>query len=245
MMIHLFIGLSWIPFFTIPVNGQQHEKNSMQEILDHANLLYGPDDFLERGLVYIPANPKASGHPFLTEQDWNIADITMLGNTFRNVEIKYNIEQDILILKKHIQGSDVNLPILLNSAQIDEFQMDARTFSNLSQYDSTFSLMGFGEILFNGKFLAYRKYSKIFRNQYSRNNPFGFYTKLSNGIFIHWNGRSNRIINNRSLKNTFEPIRTPLKKKMRQMHFQFKKATENEFFELLKWCDAELSENRD
>jgi hypothetical protein len=243
---HFGLRILFIIVVSQTVTAQSGDKaEPLNSIFDQSNTFYGPNDFLERGLVYIPENPKATGHPFLTDQDWNMADIRMLGNTFKNVAVKYNIEQDILILRKHIQGSDVNLPILLNSAQIDQFRIDSHTFSNLSRIDSTHRLKGFGELLFNGEFLAYRKYAKIFRNQYSRTNPFGFYTKLTSDIYIQWNGHSTKITNNRSLKNTFNLPRQPLKKKMRDMHFKFKKTTEDEFIELLKWCNAQLSENGD
>ncbi len=231
-------------FFLGYLAGAQNTEttSAVDDLLTTARIYYGPNDLLERGLVFIPEHPKANGHPYFSDREWNNGTIFMPGELFNGLQLKYNVAADQLILRKHIKGTGVNQPILLNNGHVDGFTLDGIRFYNLEKLPATGSMKGFGEIIYQGHILLIRKHSKTFINQYSKTNPMGLYTKLVTNNYIIVEGSAKRVYNKRSLINVFPAIRKELRKKMREMHFKFKKANDLQWNELMKWCDGQLSE---
>ncbi|MBN2174967.1 MAG: hypothetical protein JW731_12605 [Bacteroidales bacterium] len=210
---------------------------SVADILENAEEIYGPDEFLYRGQIYIPLNPKAQGNPYITDKDWVLSDITLVGEVYQNLEAKYDVHLDLLIIKKEIKGTEVHQPIQLNKELVDGFTFQQHRFTKLSQVDSSGILGGYVEVIYRDKIIFIQKFSKNFLNQYSQSNPYGSYSKLLTEYFIMEDGNITKISNKKSLVRYFEPIKKSLKKEMRKMNFRFKNASSSDFYEILSWCE--------
>lgn len=222
--------------------GQTADENlKLHDIIEQARQIYGPDDFIERGLIYIPQHPKANGHPYFTDNDWSPTSLWLLGKQYLGYEIKYDISLDHVILKKPIKGTGVNQPLLLQNSLIDQFSLGEYHFTNLHRIDSSGTLSGFAQIIYQGDFIFYQTFNKEFVNQYTSSNPLGFYSKLRSEYYIFKNGDVTNINGKKSLLNYFKLIQKPLKKQMRNNHFRFKKATISEFNQIMTFCEDLLS----
>ena len=244
-----FILIELIVFFSFGTHtasmAQQQEsgideEKSVSDLVGKAQSIYGINDLLYRGLLYIPDHPKAESHPYFTNKEWNRGSITLAGDRFDQIDIKYNVNLNLLIIKKQEAQTGAHQPVIIDNSIVDEFVIGDFTFTNLQRFDSADLLKGFGEILFNGKFIFYKKYSKDFINRYSQSNPYGQYSKLNTSHFIYQAGIKSRIRNKRALLNYFEDFRKPLKKYMRKEKFKFSKASKEEFYQLMKFCEQHL-----
>ncbi|HPE57348.1 MAG TPA: hypothetical protein PK904_13155 [Bacteroidales bacterium] len=232
-------SISLVYLFFLPFSNILAQDGDAQRILSESNLLYGSNDFIERGFVYIPDHPKANGNPYYLNADWNKATITFIGDEYEILFIKYNIVDETVILQKGESDTYVKQPVILNSSQIDQFQLAGQVFTNLNHVMSEANIQGFGEILYAGQFHFIRKYSKTFMNQYNKTNPNGLYSKLNTNYFIIKNDQAIRIYNKSSLINAFPGIQKQLKKKLRDLHFKFRKANNDQWIEIMSWCDKQ------
>jgi len=230
--------------FKMQVQAQLKIDSSLKsaaELTERALQNYGPDDLLYRGLLYIPDHPKAENNPYFTENDWNKGAVTLAGEVYTGLDLKYNVNLNLIILKMQNNSSDAHQPVILGNDLIDSFTIGDVTFANLSRLDTTGKLAGFGQLIFNKDFIFYKSYSKEFLNQYSQSNPYGFYSKMNATYFLFRNGIKTKIGSKRALVNYFNPIKKPLKKYIRKEDFKFKTASKQEFYQLLNFCEKQMS----
>ena len=92
-----FVLLLFILLFNSTIKGQRIpiQKN---EILALANSAYGSDDRLINGKYYLPKRPSAKGHPYFLTDDWSDATLYIKGTTYNHIPVKYNIEDDLIII---------------------------------------------------------------------------------------------------------------------------------------------------
>lgn len=213
---------------------------AQQNILQESKKAYGSNDFIMRGLVYIPQHPKANEHPYFLNAEWNEANINLLGEKFQHIKLKYNVAEQIVIIQKNEENNHTKQPIILNTTQIDRFELEGHLLTNLQHFDSVYQLQGFGEVVYSGQIQLIRKHTKTFVNQYNKTNPYGYYTKLQSNFYLLKAGESIRIYNKRSLINAFPGSKKQLKKKLRELQFRFKKATDEQWNEIISWCEKQL-----
>jgi hypothetical protein len=89
--------------------------------------LYGADYQLINGIRYIHLYPSAEGHPFLGEDRFYPGKLVINNIIYTDVEIKYDIcNQKIILQYPHFSGNTDK--IILNNEFIDEFEIDGRLF---------------------------------------------------------------------------------------------------------------------
>lgn len=212
-----------------------HEQIS--DILKIANQVCGPDEMLENGRLYTPDHPKARGNPYLEGTDWMIVKLFIKGDEFNDVKIKYNVHLEQLILKKEINDQESHIPILLNNNFIDSFDKEGRHFINLIGMPFNNELSGFAELIYNGQLIFIVKHTKEFLKRYSQSNAYGAYSKLYSTYYVYENGKLIRLGKKGSLLKYFEPIQKEVKNFIRQQNIKYKKATNAQLYELIKFCD--------
>jgi len=233
-LVLLFFG--W-PTYII---GQKNEKQELvSNILDKAQQAYGPNEVIENGRIYIPIHPRANGYPYFLDADWMMGKLVMKGDNFNDLNIKYNVNLEELILKKEKENKENHLPIVLNNNFIDSFELEGHHFINLDSMPGTDELSDFAELIYQGEIIFLIKHTKEFLNRYSQSNPYGAYSKLNSTYYIYETERLTRVGTKKSFLNYFEPNRKEIKKFMRQNRIKYKKASHIQLHDLIKYCDEQ------
>jgi len=234
-----FVLLLVLVFGRVALLGQNVVDNQHQitDILKKTNRVYGPDEMLENGRLYIPAHPKAKGYPYFLGTGWPAGNLIIKGDSFTNLKIKYNVNLEQLILRKEIENQESHIPILLNNNFIDSFDAEDHHFINLNAMPFNDELSGFAELIYQGQLIFLVKHTKEFIPRYSQSNPYGAYSKLLSIYYIYENDELTRLSTKRTFLNYFEPFRREVKKYMRQNSIIYKKATNTQLYELIKYCD--------
>lgn len=217
-------------------------QSQISDVLTNAKQVYGPDEMLENGRLYIPEHPKAKGNPYLTDTEWMNGNLIVKDDTYNNVLVKFNVCLEQLILKKAYEGQESHIPIVLNNNFIDSFNSDDRYFVSLYTMPFIKELTGFVELIYEGRIVFIIKHHKEFITRYSQSNPHGAYSKLNSVYYIYEDDKLTRLSTKRSFLNYFEYYRKEIKKFMRQEGIRFKKASSPQLFELIKYCDEVSSD---
>ena len=212
-------------------------QQQISNVLSNANQVYGPDEMLENGRLYIPDHPKAKGNPYLSDTEWMFTKLIVAGDIFDGVLIKYNVNHEQIILKKENSKQESHIPIILNNNFIDAFSAGDRYFVNLKSMPFIDELSGFGELIYKERIIFFIKHHKEFLNQFSQSNPYGAYSKLNSDYYILNNGNLTRLNTKGAFLKYFEPHKKEIEKYIRQHKIRYRKATSPQLFELIKYCD--------
>lgn len=239
----IFVLIFILGFVVFPVSSvfPQSAKllNSVAEIKELIQQIYGPDDLLVNGTMYIPERPRAEANPYFQEENWIFGNITIGGKLFQHVEFIYHVELDrIIIMSKDMKQNDI--AVILNNDFVDSFDWKEHHFVNLNQLKAFSRESGFAEMIYNSGFIFIIRYKKDFINDYSQSNPFGRYSKLQSFRYIHSGDQFVKLQTKKSFLEYFNPYRSQLKKYFRENRIKYTTASGNELYNLLKYCD-ELS----
>jgi len=230
----LFFLAGW-PIHIVGQTNEEHQNVS--DILEKTHLAYGPNEMLENGRIYTPLHPRAKGNPYFLETSWMPGKLIVKGDIFSELKIKYNVALEQLIFKKEIENQESHIPIILNNNFIDSFDIESHHFINLNTMPFHDKLSGFAELIYQAQLIFLVKYNKEFLNRYSQSNPYGAYSKLSSVYYIYENEKLTRLGTKRSFLKYFEPIRKEIKKFLRKNNIRFKKASNTQLKELIRYCD--------
>lgn len=221
-------------FFSLPMSGQQLAEN----FTDNLETWYGPNDLLVNGTAYQASHPFAKGHPYYLYQDWILGTVYMSGKSFPNEFIRYDVERNVLLLKKKLNETGNEVHLILNEALVDSFVFDAKKFIKNTWVEA--SPNGFLSVIYRGDFNFFIRYSKEFLGTYSISSPSGRYSLIQQKYFWEKAGELIPIQNKKELLNQFPLHKKAIKKHMRQSGFSFSNASPEQWLQLLNFCD-ELS----
>jgi hypothetical protein len=138
--------LIYLILFNLQNNYAQPSGNTDPDFLkwkSYFNQLYGADYNLMNGIRYINIYPSAEGHPFLGEDRFYQGNVVINNQLFRDVEIKYDIcNQEIILQYQHFSGGTDK--IILVKEFIDEFVMDGKLFR---KYNFPETVPGFYQVV--------------------------------------------------------------------------------------------------
>lgn len=235
----LLIFLSFLFFgWSIKLVAQTNNKHKQTaEILDKAKFVYGPNEMLENGRIYIPTHSRAKENPYFSGTDWMTAKMIIKGDLLEDLRIKYNVNLEQIILKKEVENQESHIPIVLNNDFIDAFDSDGHHFINLKTMPISEDLSGFAELIYDGQMVFLVKHTKEFLNRYSQSNPYGAYSKLYSVYYIYENEKLTRVATKGAFLNYFEPIKKEVKKFIRKHKIKYKKATNSQLYQLIEYCE--------
>jgi hypothetical protein len=117
-------------FLCLQSNFAQSTRMNDSTILEsklYFEQLYGADYNLINGTRYVNLYPSAEGHPFLGEDKFYRGNIIINNISYSDVEIKYDIcDQNIILQYPYFTGNKDK--IILNEEFIEEFEADGRIF---------------------------------------------------------------------------------------------------------------------
>ena len=216
--------------FYLDLNAQPNNASSISiPIFQSHNLI--------QGRLYIPEFPNTRGSQFLTKS-WVLGEIKLLGKSFTEVPVWYDIQSDDLVLMKIDEGGFDQ--IALNTSLIHEFRFANRQFINLyfSPYAGTNESHRFFEVLIDGtlSLLVKRKLKRLLNNSiatFKRDDE--WYLGLGNRLY--------RISGKKDLFDLFgQENKKAVKQILKKRKMRFSQASNEDWIELTKSLES-LMEN--
>ena len=240
-----FITLSFLVLYviiTIPntVSGQENVYQK-EDILSFANTVYGPDDRLINGKYYKPKHFSAQGHPYFLSENWLKGTLFVKGIEYNNIPIKYNIEDDILIINVIFQNR-VSKNILLHNSFVDSVEINSpamnitSTFHNTSNFSNENSI-GYAEIVYKGRLSAYYKHTREFIDEINYYNKYGRYLNPKRKLFLFNVDNFQAITTKKGILNYFPAHKKEVKLFIRKNKIRFSKITVDQIVNLIRFCE--------
>lgn len=210
-------------------------QTSIEDLKGVSEKIYGPDDILINGSSYVPSHPSANGNPFLVANEFSLSEINLKGRNFNNVLLKYDIENQMVILK--VDNSYGSKIITLRDNYIKDFNLHNKHFINLKEKGIDDKNIKFLELVYEGNFIFGNYYSKAFLAVFSTKYPYGKYTKTKVSHYIFLKNKKIAINKKRDLLLVFPEHKHEIKKFIKKNKIKFRKATNADYFKIMQYCD--------
>lgn len=229
---------TFVVLFFLPGTFFGQEKSEAVNLTSNeiSTLLYGTSDELINGKFYLPEHPLAKGNPFYKNQARLNGTIFIKGNEYPNQVFGYNIADEKVILNA-FQKNGTRIEVEMDETIIDSMAIENTFFVNGAVKIIPGFEKGFIEIVYKGGFLFIEKHKKIFVSQYTTNSPNGFYTNDKAEYYLIFDTIPIKITSQKSILKEFETNQKEIKKYMKSVKFKFKKASKQQWFDLLYYCD--------
>ena len=231
LTLSLFISLATFTFL-FAQNANDLNNFSKEKLVKFTEKKYGLNDLLVRGIKYQQKKPKAKGTPFFVCKK-SETKVFIKGQSFENVEIKYNIFTDELILTDKSKRQ-----LILNSTAIDSFSLANRLFINLNKLKQNSDELGYFEKIHSGNVLFLKKYTRTFIKIYSDKDPFGKFSSVNYSYYIFNEENLMKVDSKKEFLTFFNTKKKEVKKYMKKNRIKYKNATNEELSKLMNFCYA-------
>lgn len=219
----------------------QETNEEYSKYISKIDSIYGIDDILVNGSLYFPKHPLAQGNPYLISDEWNKGSIYIKGKTYDDIELKYDLALDKLILRTKLINDKIP-KVLLNNELVDSFKIGNQFFINTKWIDQNLQIEGFAELIYNNDIVFFIKFRKEYIAQFSENNQYGKYSQIQFGRYLWKDGVVTKVSTRKSLLRYFEENKKEIKKYLRKHHIKYKKANSKQLFDLINYCNELSSE---
>ena len=224
----------------------QNENNlsdfTKEVLIQYTEKIYGPDDLLINGVKYQPKNSKVNGNP---DFEWDNSKQTKLfikGQVYLNIDLRYDISLDQLILKK-VLANGYERHIILNASLIDSFCLGNFFFINVPEQKDNSVKFAYYEKINAGKDLLLKKYKKIIINIYDDVNPNGKLSSQKYTYYIYNHNGLTKVSSKKAFLNFYRRNRKEIGKFMRENGIVYKNANNEELIKLMNFCHAKSIQN--
>ena len=218
------------------------QAQEVEKLYKQTEQIYSTDDLLVNGQIYIPTRPRAKGSPYFGEKEFVKGSVQIKGREFKDVLLRYNLEDQRLILRVAIESGKI-ITIVLNSKLIDYFIIGGQRFIYVDSFLDDVEVSGFYVLVYKGSFAFLIKYEKSFRAVYDIQTPNGSYTDMKSDYFIFDGNKLIGVSKKKMLLNYFLPQKKEINSFMRKQKIQYKKASMISLNHLMKYCDS-ISTNK-
>lgn len=232
-----FLSLLFIPILKAQ-NDPSETHTSVKSLFQYAESVYGPNDLLVNGVAYKPDHIQAESHPYFLSEEWQRGMVISNGRAFKEVDLKYNIVSDELVLRAAIKTGAISF-IVLNPKLVDAFEIGGHFFVNLPKQHQIESPAPFLELVYEGRQLFLIMHKKLFSAHYTERTPSGIFSKEKKTSYIFDNQQLYKVNNRRSLLKYFKSIKPALRKYMRKNRIRYHKADPHQLNQLMKFCEDE------
>lgn len=213
---------------------QTHQK--VEKLHKEAARIYSTDDLLVNGQVYTPTKSLSKGSPYYGENQFVAGKIIVRGRAFTNQLLKYNLQDQRLILRAPLESGKY-VTIQLNPDMVDEFWIDHQRFINMHNYYGT-SKSSFYALVYSGRFDFLVQYKKTFQAVYNQQTPHGSFSNTFANYFIFTDGKLVDLPTRKALFNYFAGHKKEIKQFMRKHKIRYKKAHSDALYQLMNYCDS-------
>ncbi len=246
-----------ISFQFVNVFSQNVEAVYKQKIILHFDSVYGVDNLLINGKIFMYPNYNAKGDPFFYGESIKECDVFIKNKKFSNLPGLYNITEDQLIVNSIINNNKISVE--LNKHLIDSFyishivgrkntELRYNTKHSIDQdrANSNFVIsktfinipgVGFFEEIFNGRDQLLKKYFKTFSDKVSQENPHGSYTGQKTKLYIYRDFNIIDIGTKSKLIKVYSYHKKEIKRFIRDNKFKFNVAKNEDLIKLMNFCE--------
>ncbi|MCD6091813.1 MAG: hypothetical protein J7J72_09960 [Bacteroidales bacterium] len=208
-----------------------------KDILALSNSIYRSDDRLLNGKYYVPRHYFAEGHPYFLSNEWVGATLFIKGIQYNHVPLKYNIEDDNLIIKS-IYENRISKDILMHNSFVDSLIIGKKLFHNTSNQQEE-NAIGFAELVYRGKNAAYLKHTVEFKDELSDRLKFGKYLPAKRYLYL-FDGTSFFLIQKKKdLIGYFPNYEKEIKLYLRKKSIRLRKASTEQIVNLIQFCEQQ------
>lgn len=231
-LFYIFLSLPQVIF------SQSDFNYSYNQLIDSVKTYYGHSDVLVNGPLYFQEQRLANGSPFYENENFVEGSVYARGREFKNVWINYDINiQELLLLVTTSEGA--KLSIVVSDAIIDSFTYSKSVFVVPAKMGlkSDFSYL---QKVNKGKYTMFLGMRKDFVNRYSSRNPYGFYSKIKQTMFVEENGELLKISSKKSFLKLWPSRVKEISAFMRKNKIRLKKASADDLNTLMNFINLEI-----
>ncbi|WP_339694214.1 hypothetical protein [uncultured Roseivirga sp.] len=179
------------------------------------------------GAYYSISRSFSGSSPFFSSFYSVTSDLSYRGKLFKNVELVYDLQQDLLYMIHPIQ----TIPLLLKQRDINWFTMDGHHFVRV------IGGKGFLEVLYKGQSLGlYKKFSKLDRTKDENT----FYLQREEYFLLTSKGLT-KITNKKSFLKIFPDHKAEIRGFLKQnRQLDFKNNLDFSLLQLTKYCETTI-----
>ncbi|MGM0641692.1 MAG: hypothetical protein ACQESN_09755 [Thermotogota bacterium] len=224
----------------------QVNKDSLKQFKSSINEIYGINEVLVNGYPYKKTDHRVKGHPFLMNDSWNDATIFLKNRKVEGKKIKYDIHNDVIILKSRLGRNNFKL-VQLNKFLVDSFRLNSsinRHFVKSSIYQKDKEETVFYEKIYNYKGTAFvRKLGKKLKKSVSAYSSQGEFSQTYDSRYMIKNDIIKKV-NNKSAFIKYFPKekRKHIRKYFRDKDLNYSQANIDELKKLSNYCFKKLNE---
>ena len=200
---------------------------SSQEVFNHFDKLFQIDS-------------RAAGHPFFISPDWKSGSVAMEGIVFNNLQMRYDISSDLVILNTAgFTNSAVQL--VLKKDRIEYFTLNGNLFQPYPE-DDPMTGIRFCQVLEEGTvdFLLIR--SKNLKVTTTGLSDFAYQTKQSRILRV--NDELHPFMSRRSLIRMYPGFKSELREYLKESQLRFKRMSLNDHTGFVKYCNSLIGGNQ-
>jgi hypothetical protein len=233
----LLIGIQFSYLLSAQVQNNKPEV-SVEELLRYSQNYYGIDDEIVNGCVYQMHDYRIQGNPYLFEEGWSTGIVFIKGKEYTNLQIKYDVLNDAVVLNTQI--NEYNRLLSINKSQIDSFLIENRLFVSSKILFNKQGEQTFYEKINSNTYILLVKYKKVFLKTYNNLTPNGRFSSLKKDIIL-FNGGVTKNANtfNLLIKGFEDHIdKKKVKNYMKQNGIKYSDASSRELKELITYCNT-------
>jgi len=221
-----------------PLANTMGQSTALDEFLACVEQQYGPDDQLINGRPYQPVNLKPEGHPYFHTDAWQPGMVYLAGRPYAAPKLKYNLERQQLAIQ-YDRPNGTYQKAVVSPLLLDSFRIGAHRFVNQRLVLPGTETPGYLEKIFEAELAFYRYQQKVLTAP-SSSKPDGKYTSLKDDFYLLREGQVHHIARRKDFLSAFPDHKSQVRKYMKQQLPGWKKITDAQFVQLLKFCHAKL-----
>ena len=222
----------------LPFAGAVGQNTALDQFIGCVELQYGPDDLLINGRPYQPGNLRAEGHPYFQTEEWMPGTVYLSGKPYPGKELKYNMARQQLALK-YERPNGTQQKVVASPLLVDSFRIGAHFFVNQSLILPGEADGGYLEKIFEDE-LSFFRFRKKVLSAPSNSKPYGKFSDLRAVFYLLIDGQAHSVTRRRDFLACFPEHRPQVKKYMKKHLPRWKKITDPQFVQLLKFCHDEI-----
>ena len=177
---------------------------------------------------------KAKGDQYLFSKEFLPGSVTFNERLFKNLKLRYDILNDEVLLLTELDNV-----LQLNKEMVSGFEIEYENtthYFTISTGDSTSGLIGYAEVLYNGKTALYLKHiKKIFPLSHGSNYD-GF--EESDMLYLFKDGKAHRVTSRKDLISLMGDKNKQIASYVRTNKLKISKKYPESFVRVLKYYDS-------
>ncbi|MBI9054837.1 MAG: hypothetical protein JEY96_13520 [Bacteroidales bacterium] len=244
LLVSIIFSLSLNQSLVLAQNQNINSRKNLEKLYNQSLEFYSINDEIINGCAYPLSNSRIVGNPFYNNDNWNTGTVFINGNAHSNLQIKYDVIIDDIIIKAKV-GDGTERLLKLNKTLVDSFKINNSIFikSNTFSIDQDNSHYYY-ELIYNSSFLVVKSHSKRFIDMYSDMSPYGKFSSLKSKLYLFDNKQLIEISTlNSFLKYFQKEQRKSIKQFMKTNSINYKSASYNQINELMNFCSNLIISN--